>query len=478
MNLISNFLNVAESRGAQAAIVAANGNSITYAELAAKSAQFAASWRCAGIEPGDRVLVAIPVCVELFAAIAGLWRIGATIVFPEPALGLSGLIRAAALTKPRAFLSAGPYRILRYLAPGLWRIALHLEAGQPDSGHKPAIDTPLVDLTAEHPALISFTSGSTGNPKAFMRSIGFLQAQNACLADLITPEREIERDLVSFPMFVVAGLGLGTTSVLPQWKLTGNPQTDGEGISRGLAKSDVTRVLAPPSICNLIAQSKSAPRIDALFTGGGPVFPDLMERLLDKLPTAKITAVYGSGEAEPIACQRITDITAAQWRRMRDGGGLLAGRPVPQIDLELWKDEIIVAGGHVNETYLDERGDHENKILRDGKIWHRTGDAGAVDRDGFLWLRGRLAAQAAQKYPFEIEAPVRYWPGVENAAMLPGSRPPAIVIQGVEPTPNTWRKKADSSGIGRITTAQKLPLDRRHGSKIDYTKLQKFKQRS
>ena len=43
------------------------------------------------------------------------------------------------------------------------------------------------------------------------------------------------------------------------------------------------------------------PRLDAIFTGGGPVFPDMLERLAAARPATAVTAVYGSTEAEPIA---------------------------------------------------------------------------------------------------------------------------------------------------------------------------------
>ena len=53
-----------------------------------------------------------------------------------------------------------------------------------------------------------------------MRSHGFLAAQNACVRELIAPQREDETDLVAFPVFVIANLAQGVTSVLPNWKLS------------------------------------------------------------------------------------------------------------------------------------------------------------------------------------------------------------------------------------------------------------------
>jgi olefin beta-lactone synthetase len=72
-----------------------------------------------------------------------------------------------------------------------------------------------------------------------------------------------------------------------------------------------------------------------LYTGGAPVFPDLLDRLRRFAPQAKLVAVYGSTEAEPIAHVTREEITEADAEAMRKGAGLLAGRCVEQIDLRI-----------------------------------------------------------------------------------------------------------------------------------------------
>jgi acyl-CoA synthetase (AMP-forming)/AMP-acid ligase II len=208
-----------------------------------------------------------------------------------------------------------------------------------------------------------------------------------------------------------------------------------------------------------------------IFTGGGPVFPDLLERLSMRLPKTDIVSVYGSTEAEPIAHQRAADISAGQWQAMREGKGLLAGRPIDRIGLRIIDDEIVVTGDHVNKGYLDGRGDAENKLRLDGDIWHRTGDAGRLGEDGSLWLRGRLSANAGGFYPFELEVAARSWPGVRRAALLPGSEPPILAIEGDEMETGSWQQRSQTLGGVRCVKVDRVPLDRRHASKVDYTKL-------
>src|SRR4051794_4015995 len=122
MNLLGPFFAGAAHRGSRTAIIAADGRRASYADLMASSAALAGAWRRKGIEPGDRVLLAMPLGIALYASLAALWRLGAVVVFPEPALGLKGLRHAVEVTKPKAFLAGGWFRALRVAWPALWSI--------------------------------------------------------------------------------------------------------------------------------------------------------------------------------------------------------------------------------------------------------------------------------------------------------------------------------------------------------------------
>src|SRR5690606_16619894 len=134
-----------------------------------------------------------------------------------------------------------------------------------------------------------------------------------------------------------------------------------------------------------------------------------------------IHAVYGSTEAEPIAHVRMDEIALADWEAMATGGGLLAGKPIPEIAVELRDHEVFVAGAHVNRGYLDPADDRTTKAIRDGVLWHRTGDAARIDETGRLWLLGRREAASNGLFPFAIETAALSWPGVKRAALLAGS---------------------------------------------------------
>lgn len=466
MNLLEPFFAEASRRSERTAIVAGSGETASYATLLERSATLAASWRMKGIGAGDRVLLALPLGLSLYVSLIALWRLGAVIVFPEPALGRPGLVRAVEATRPRAVLAEGWLMLLRYALPELRRIPITLSPQDTSS----AGDL-FAPVGAGHPALISFTSGSTGRPKAIVRTHGFLTRQNECVANILR-SRNDEIDLVAFPVFVLANLALGITSVLPNWNLKRHDAADPAKISRHIAQHRVTRALVPPSICEKLSEHPPD-GLTAIFTGGGPAFPDMLERLCSAVRSADIVTVYGSTEAEPIAHQRIADIGAADWEAMKSGAGLLAGAPDPAIRMKLIADEIVVTGGHVNKGYLDPADERAAKLSIEGDIWHRTGDAGRLDESGRLWLLGRCDGKAGGMYPFGVEAAARFWPGVRRAALLQLDTHAVLAIEGDARRERDWQRAADRLGALRVVAVTRMPLDKRHRSKVDYPSLRK-----
>ncbi|MDD2867065.1 AMP-binding protein [Neomegalonema sp.] len=466
MNLLEPFLSAVERRGERLALIEGSGAEASYAALAARSERLAGAWAAAGLGPGDRAMIALPVGIGLYAAIAALWRLGAVAVFPEPALGLRGLNRAVEIAAPKALITTGWLHLLRLL-PAFWStpLKLGLNEGEPRRG--------VYEAAPDHPGLISFTSGSTGRPKAIARSHAFLAAQNACVADLLR-SAEPSRDLVGFPVFVIANLMLGNASILPDWSPRRPELLAPERLAARLRATRAERALLPPVLCAKLAEGGPHPGLRAVFTGGGPVWPDILQAMAERLPGVGTTAVYGSTEAEPIAHLRGAEIGAQDREAMRSGGGLLAGRPVPQIRLRLEEGEILVTGEHVNKGYLGGAEDAGTKLRRAGEIWHRTGDSGRLDDQGRLWLLGRQGAEAAGLKPFAVEAAARFWPGVKAAALLDLEGRAVLALEGEAGQAPLWRREAAKLGALEVRPVARIPVDRRHGSKTDLQALRRL----
>lgn len=144
-------------------------------------------------------------------------------------------------------------------------------------------------------------------------------------------------------------------------------------------------------------------------------------------------------------------------------------------EIECEKGEIIVCGEHVLKGYLNGEGDAENKIHMEGKIWHRTGDAGYFDESGELWLLGRYSQRIMLAdnviYPFAVEATL-FEKGYQTALIVHDGKV-CLVAEGTSPAVNLT-----ALGIEKVILIDSLPRDKRHNAKIDYGALkEKLKQK-
>jgi olefin beta-lactone synthetase len=459
-NLLAAFAAAVRRHPERVALVDGRGRELSFAEMADRVEGFAAVCARRGLGKGDRALVAMPVGLELYVALAGLWRVGAAAVFPEPALGLAGLRHAVRTTRPGVFVAAGWYRWLRWLVPGLVGLPT-LSPSSSDGGVPP----PRRDDPHET-AVISFTSGSTGTPKAIARSHAFMMAQYRAVAPLLESEA-VERDLVAFPLFVLVNLAAGRTSVLPDWKLSAPHRVSASDLLAWVSGQRVTRLLLPPVLCQKLADADMPIPAQSLFTGGGPVYPDIVQCLMERNPGLRVVSVYGSTEAEPISHLDAADISDADWQAMRDGKGLLAGKPVDSIALRIVDGEIVVAGPHVNRGYLDPDQDRDTKRHENGTTWHGTGDGGRLDDQGRLWLLGRCHEMAGVASPLVVETAARYWRGVRRAAVCGET----LAVEGDSRHIADWVAFAAAFGITDVRHLARIPMDRRHGSKVDIPRL-------
>jgi len=471
---------------------------VSFAELEKASHRFTSRLMTKGIKPGDHVLVFVPMSVELYVTLLGIFRLGAVAVFLDPSAGIRHINNCCAMLPPAALVSVWPLRLLKPFVKGLRRIPQSFAPPQAKSSNAVPHLPPLP--SAENAALITFTSGSTGAPKAAVRTHRFLIAQHRVLQSSIALESG-EQDLTTLPVFVLANLASGVTSILPDAKISRPGSVDAQKIARQSARLRPTRTGGSPAFYQRLASlPESLGTLRKIYTGGAPVFPSLLQHLQSLAPQAEVVAVYGSTEAEPIAHVACREISNEDWTAMRAGRGLLAGSPVPEIRLRIIKDqwgqkahdltplescetgEIIVTGDHVLKGYLHGRGDEETKVPLDGEIWHRTGDAGYLDEQGRLWLMGRCSAcirdQRGVLYPFAVECVAMTYPTIRRAAFVRDREKRLLALELASP----WSAEEMAAlkehlrwaEVDEIRVLPRIPVDARHNAKVNYPALAKL----
>jgi acyl-coenzyme A synthetase/AMP-(fatty) acid ligase len=186
--------------------------SVTFAELWERIDRTSAGLRRRGVVAGDRAIVFIPMSIDLYVAMLALLKVGAAAVFVDPWIGRRQIAAFAAFAEPRAFLGIAKSHLLRRLDPRLRRIPFAATSGR-RLGPLPAPHTLrelarepgdgiIHPVAADDPALITFTSGSSGEPKGANRTHRFLAAQGAALAAEF-PAHSGDVDMPMFPVFAL-----------------------------------------------------------------------------------------------------------------------------------------------------------------------------------------------------------------------------------------------------------------------------------
>ena len=228
MNIAELLRERAESTPAENAIIDFHGGRIrrmTFCELELAAGRVATLLVQSGLRQGDTVLVFYPMSAELYVVLAAIFRLGLVAMFLDPSMGRSHIELSCDLRRPKALIASASAHVLRAISPALRQIPLKFSVGLSLPGvislrraRKLACLETIQPCAPELPALVTFTSGSGGQPKAALRSHGFLLAQYWALKQSLTLDAG-QIDLPTQPIFVLANLASGVTSLIPDAKL-------------------------------------------------------------------------------------------------------------------------------------------------------------------------------------------------------------------------------------------------------------------
>jgi len=513
--------------------VADKQTSIAFGTLAQQVTDTARQLQACGIGPGDRVLVFVPISIDLYRIVLAIFRCGAVAVFAEEWANRHKLSEYLAIANCKAIISTRKILFLasllnqtirqipvkinsrtckRYYFPvkaRFWRSEKYYFSAEQAYESWQA--------TPDDEALVTFTTGSTGLPKAANRTHGFLRQQlNALLPCIYSEQAAIdtlittdsERDMTLLPIVLLINLAIGRTSVLAAFNPR-KPQTfQAREVIGQLQQHRVTSITASPYYVEQLAQcllpgQAASLNIQKIFCGGAAIFPDVARKITQAFPQTAVHLVYGSTEAEPVA-----RITANELLQQHPGllldRGLCVGYPETSIEVAIitrhisltahptrvdFKNaccqhdqlgEICVRGPHVLQHYLNHAqvfGDNKY-VIDNATIWHRTGDAGYLDAKGYLYLAGRCRElidwQGNTYSPMVFENNVRQWLPNSQGTILGIAGQPCIIISGTtDPQQATQmlQEKFQPASQWPIHFVRQIPRDKRHFSKIDYEAL-------
>jgi fatty-acyl-CoA synthase len=299
--------------------------------------------------------------------------------------------------------------------------------GLPDSGDGEG------DLDPESIAILLFTSGTTGDPKAAVLRHRHLGSYVISTVDFMGADED-EAALVSVPPYHVAGTSAAITGVYAGRRVVYLPAFTPEAWVSTARDEAVTQAMVVPTMLGRILellerQGESLPKLRHLSYGGGRMPVPVIERALRLLPHVDFVNAYGLTEtSSTIAVLGPEDHREAinstdETIRRRLGS---VGRPLPSLDVEIRDpDGVPVGPGETGEIWVrgeQVAGEYLGKpdVMQDG--WFPTADGGSIDADGYLYLEGRLddviVRGAENMSPGEIEDALVAHPSVVDAGVV------------------------------------------------------------
>ena len=378
-----------------------------------------------GLTRGDRVFVHYGNSLEFFVDLLAIWHAGACVVPIDSRLTPFEVQTLAALAKPKVSVwSESPDG---QMLDALSELSV-------DVISKPGAGSPSIPLHTQSrlclddPALILFTSGTTGNPKGVVHTHRSLRARWTSLAASLDLEC-FTRTLCLLPTHF--GHGLICNCLFP-W-LYGKdlyilPPFRGDmlmQLGELIDTHGITFLSSVPTVWRLATKIAKPPKKQTLlqvFCGSAPLSQSLWRSVQNWAGTCNVINAYGITETGSwLAGTTMTDAQPEDGLIGQAWGGEIRVLRLADTRIPLASAEECAPGesGHIwvqtpalMKGYL-ERDDLTSQVVSEG--WFSTGDIGLFDSRGYLYLRGRdreeINKGGMKVYPADIDAVIESFPG-------------------------------------------------------------------
>jgi long-chain acyl-CoA synthetase len=469
----------ARTRGDRIAL-SFEGRLTTYAELDRRSNQAANALTAAGVRAGQCVAYVGKNSDQYFEMLLGAAKIGA-ITAPigwrlapgEVAYILEDCAAPIVFVGPEcveclnaALATMGDPPQVVAMAPGSHGYPVYEQwrSGQPDTD-------PATPIDGEAPALLLYTSGTTGRPKGVMLTSANLMRSRRSLADAQMGWNEWsegEVNLVAMPVAHIGGTGWGLVGLINAVKNVVTREFNPMEALELIERERIAKMFMVPAALQFCVRQPRAREIDYsslkhILYGASPMPVDLLRECME---------VFGCGFCQQYGMTETTgtisylppeDHDPKGNKRMRS-----AGVPMPGVEMRIVDAQGAVLGpnqiGEVSTRSLANmkgywRNADATNATVDGEGWLRTGDAGYIDEDGYLYIQDRIKDMiitgAENVYPAEVENAIHGHPHVAEVAVIGvpdetwGEAVKAIVV----PKPGVTPDAADIIAFARTRIA-------------------------
>ncbi|MCZ7685002.1 MAG: AMP-binding protein [Sandaracinaceae bacterium] len=253
------------------------------------------------------------------------------------------------------------------------------------------------------PAVIVFTSGTSGVPKGVCLSRAALVAATEAHAAAL-PWMERDRWLLAMPLAHVGGLLVVLRCLAARRAVVLGPDRfEPRALLEAAARGEATLMSLVPTMLERLLPAPPPPSVRAVLLGGAACPPELLAR--GAPPAGRCSPTYGLSECTAQVCTQ----------RLGGERARGVGPPLPGIEVRVREGVIEVRGPTRMDGYLD-----EPPLAREE--WVRTGDLGALDGEGLLLVFGRaddvIVTGGENVDPLAVEEALRAHPEVDAACVV------------------------------------------------------------
>lgn len=389
----------------------------TYGELQAAVDVLASTLHGAGVAPGAFVVQAVPPSALSVASGLAAQRLGAGLVEVNRELGRDGFAEILRQTGARVAIVQGRdtavWAELARSAPLSWLFVVHhasppaamvsvldgtdwtwLPESLPLPGRPEPGSLPQAELDAESTALLVYTSGSTGTPRAVVQTHGNIDANTRAIARYLELTAD-DRAMATLPLFYCYGRSVLQTHLFVGGSVFFDHRFMYPGVVlTELAAQSCTSFAGVPLTFESLKRQVDVAALDLptlryVTQAGGGMHPDTIRWVREAFAPAVLYVMYGQTEAT----SRLAYLPP---ERAADKEGSV-GRAIDSVEIAIVDDSgqplppdvvgnVVARGPSITPGYF-EAPEETAEILRDG--WLITGDLGRLDSDGFLYLAGR-----------------------------------------------------------------------------------------
>jgi acyl-coenzyme A synthetase/AMP-(fatty) acid ligase len=403
-----------------------------FGELAARTAGLSGALATRGVGREDVVMTLIGNRPEWVLSMLACFRIGAIAMPCNVQLRRADLGHRVTAAAPK--LAIGDEAYLGELPDEVPSMTLAEIADVLDEDLPQEAPVEPADLAPDDPAVIIFTSGTTGEPRGVVYPQRYLSGQRL-QAEHWFGSRDGELAWCA----AATGWSKSARNVFIAPWLTGaaallhDGRFDPEERMEVVEREGVNVLCQAPTEYRMIARRSALRPIDGLrrlVSAGEPLNPEVIRAFRGDIGLP-IHDGYGQTETGPVTGMRVDE-------EPRDGS---MGRPLPGIDVRVLEGELQVRAETCPtffSRYLD-AGPFEGE-------WWTTGDYVAEDEDGYLWFEGRgddvIISAGYRIGPFEVESALLTHPAVAEAAVVSAPDPErgsvvraVVVLRDGEPGP-------------------------------------------